>query len=115
MEVINFIVLIVLTFGTRAFAFYLASKIDRDAMPKNHTLAWMGKTYVALVWLIIIFGYFTTLYYNGWQFFVPGQGQFNMFASCVVTIALMLPGWAIIKFGEYLERKKQTKGMAPAR
>ena len=109
LEVVNFVVVVGLTFGTRFFALYLASKIDRDTMPKNHALAWAGKTYVGLVWLVILFGSSTTLYYRGWEFFIPGRGHFNMFVSCFVTMILILPGWGIIKLGEYLERKKQTR------
>jgi hypothetical protein len=114
LEVCGFVLAIVLTFGLRLFAIYLASKVDRDTMPKNHSLAWWAaKTDVGLCWLIIIFGYSATLYYDGWEYFTPVEGHFNMFVSCLVTMIIMLPGVGIAKLGEYFERKRQAK--APLR
>jgi hypothetical protein len=114
LDVGNFALLIGLTFGTRLFVVHLASRNDRDTMPRNHTLAWAGKTYFGLVWMVIIFGYSTTLYYRGWEFFIPGRDHFNMLTSCLLTMILMLPGWGIIKVGEYMQRRKWVKEMAPA-
>jgi hypothetical protein len=51
----------------------------------------------------------TTLYYEGWEFFTPGEGHFNMLASGLLTMIVMLPGVAITKLGEYFERKKQAR------
>lgn len=101
------IFMIVLTFGARALALYLGHRIDVDTMPRNHSLAWAGKIYVGFMWLFIAFGYGATLFYRGWEFFIPGQGHFNVVGSFVLTMVLMLPGFGIIKLGERLERRKR--------
>jgi hypothetical protein len=39
LEVASLVLGLVLTFGARVLAFYLAQKMDRDMMPRNHSLA----------------------------------------------------------------------------
>jgi hypothetical protein len=108
----GFVIGIVLIYGTRLFGVYLGTLCERDTMPSNHSLAWLGKSYVGLIWLMIIVGYVSTLYFHGWEFFVPDRGNFNALVSSFTTMILMLPGVGIIKIGERIQRKRQAKAQA---
>lgn len=64
----------------------------------------IGKIYLCLATLFILFGYGCIVWFEGWWQFTDIVSPFNLVNSFAVVLTL-LPGFGLIKLGAHLAKK----------